>query len=366
MGLLDFDVGKIANNDAFMMGMNVLKNNQGHYGDTGAALGYGLQDYQRQKSLQAQQARANALAEQRQAQMMQQAELFKQQQEQYKQAQAQQLAQKQAMTKQYPNLVNLPKNVQTAKLAQMYPKSATYGTTPHFGPKGNAYQLSSTGGARKVGVPLQKPLQQINTGQQQFGVNQFTNQPVGPTFQNKLKPAEKPRYKSEVKAAEKEGAALGTAKTELADREATLPRLQQVVSELSELGKKATYTQAGQAFNSAKRQMGLNVGEGAIARKEYEAKVNNEILPLLRQTFGAAFTAAEGESLKATLGDPNVSPEEKDAVLRSFIDSKKESINTLKRRTGQGQNFPQVGEERDGYRFKGGNPALPGSWEIIQ
>ena len=215
-------------------------------------------------------------------------------------------------------------------------------------------------------VPIQKPLQQINTGQQQFGVNRFTNQPIGPTFQNKLTPSQQPAYKAKAKAAEVEGSAMGAAKNELADRESTLPRLQQVVAELSELGKKATYTQAGQAFNSAKRQIGMKSSESAIARKEYISKVNNEILPLLRQTFGAAFTAAEGESLKATLGDPNASPEEKDAVLKSFIESKSGSINTLKSRTGQGQNFPQVGEERGGYRFKGGNPANKNTWEQIQ
>ena len=73
--------------------------------------------------------------------------------------------------------------------------------------------------------------------------------------------------------------------------------------------------------------------EGALARAEYIAKVDNEILPLLRETFGAQFTQKEGESLKVTLGDPDKSPEEKDAVLRSFIKTKREQVKTLQRRT---------------------------------
>ena len=358
MGLLD----NVIDNSAFQLGMNILGNNR--YGDnTGMALGAGLQDYQRQKSLQAQQARANAQAQYQAQMQQQQQEQWQQKQAQYKQAQERQAIEQQAMQKQYPNIANLPQFAQQAAMKNKFPSASTYGTTPHFDAKGNAFQLSTGGGSRKIGPQLQKPAHFINYGGGQMGLNPFSGQQVTPNYPTTLKPSEKPAYKSQAKAAEVEGKALGTAKTELADRAATLPRLKQVIDELSTLGKKATYTQAGQAFDSTKRQLGLKSGEGAIARKEYISKVDNEILPLLRLTFGAAFTAAEGESLKATLGDPNASPEEKDAVLRSFIDSKTESINTLKRRTGQGQNLPAVGEEKGGYRFKGGNPAKPESWE---
>ena len=130
------------------------------------------------------------------------------------------------------------------------------------------------------------------------------------------------------------GAEAGTVKAELESREASLPRLEQVADELSELGKKATYTMAGQGYNSVRRQFGMEPTEGALARAEYIAKVDNEILPLLRETFGAQFTQKEGESLKVTLGDPDKSPEEKDAVLRSFIKTKREQVKTLQRRTG--------------------------------
>ena len=87
----------------------------------------------------------------------------------------------------------------------------------------------------------------------------------------------------------------------------------------------------------------MNPRESAIARKEYIAKVDNEVLPLLRQTFGAQFTQKEGESLKLTLGDPNATPEEKDAVLRSFIDAKRSQIETKNRRIG-GADVPEKTE----------------------
>ena len=134
------------------------------------------------------------------------------------------------------------------------------------------------------------------------------------------------------KVAAETGKAAGETTVLLADMKARLPRLEEVAKQLSVLGKKATHTYVGRTRDVVKRELGLPVGEGAVARTEYISKVDNEVLPLLRQTFGAAFTAKEGESLKATLGDPNVSPEEKDAVLRSFIDNKTKQIETEERK----------------------------------
>lgn len=164
-----------------------------------------------------------------------------------------------------------------------------------------------------------------------------------PTLQGKI---------AKAKAGGREtGKGEGEAITTLKDMEANMPRLETVVSELRDLGRKATYTMAGQAADTARREMGVDVGEGAVARKEYISKVDNEIIPLLRQTFGAQFTQKEGESLKATLGDPNASPEEKNAVLTSFIATKKGQIQSLKRRTELGRT-PQ------------GGTSAPGGWGI--
>lgn len=125
----------------------------------------------------------------------------------------------------------------------------------------------------------------------------------------------------------------------LTNQEAALPDLETAVSELSDLGKKATYTTTGRIADAIVRETGPATGytstEGAVARGEYMAKVDNVILPLLRDTFGAQFTLKEGQDLRATLGDPNISPEEKDAKLRAFIDQKRANIRTAKRGLGE-------------------------------
>jgi hypothetical protein len=164
--------------------------------------------------------------------------------------------------------------------------------------------------------------------------------PSNPTTvaQTGLKPGEEPSVRGEQAAASAEGAVLGkeqgTAGASLKAAEAALPRLEEAVKKLSDLGKSATYTQAGQAKDYISRQAGLEPSEGAVSRAKYIAHVKNNVLPLLRTTFGAAFTVAEGDSLLATLGDPDMSPGEKDAVLDAFISDKKAEIGTLQRQTG--------------------------------
>lgn len=105
-----------------------------------------------------------------------------------------------------------------------------------------------------------------------------------------------------------------------------LPGLRSVVDTLTQLADTATYTQSGQIMDSVKRELGLPVGQGAIDRASYIAIVDNQVLPLLRDTFGAAFTQKEGETLRATLGAPNVSPAEKKAILEAFISQKERDI----------------------------------------
>jgi hypothetical protein len=163
------------------------------------------------------------------------------------------------------------------------------------------------------------------------------------------------------KAGEEEGKVTGKdtgeAKVELNDRIAQFPRLQQVTQELSDLGKTATYSMGGQAADIVRSQTGGYGGlvdpasQGAVARTEYISKVDNEILPLLRQTFGAQFTAQEGQSLKATLGDPNKTPQEKDAVLRSFIATKAAQIEGLQRKLGNAPTAPPT--PSTGFKYLG-------------
>lgn len=178
-----------------------------------------------------------------------------------------------------------------------------------------------------------------------------------------LKPTETEEYIREKEKTKVTAKALGEEQAALADLESSLPRLEDVTQKLSALGKIATYTKAGQMTDAAARQAGLDMPRGAIARKEYNSMVDNEILPLLKQTFGAAFTVEEGKRLKDTLGDPDASPEEKDAVLRSFIDSKRAQIETKRRRVGAQPSAPKKGAVQGGYIFLGGDPAKPESWK---
>jgi hypothetical protein len=142
-----------------------------------------------------------------------------------------------------------------------------------------------------------------------------------------------------------QGAADVTSRAELAEMQRNMPGLMTVVGQLDALADTATYTMGGQALDFAKKQLGMDPGDGAIARAEYIATVDNQVLPLLRQTFGAAFTAKEGDTLRATLGDPDKSPAEKKAVLRAFIAQKKRDLEA---RGGtvpgtEGGDFSQMG-----------------------
>lgn len=136
------------------------------------------------------------------------------------------------------------------------------------------------------------------------------------------------------KRAELDAATKAGKESELQERVAMLPELEQTVKELNDLGMKATYTKKGQFADFIRKETGFEEGEGALARTAYISKVDSQVLPLLKQTFGAAFTAEEGKSLRNTLGDPDKSPRAKKFVLDSFISQKKKDIKSLKRELG--------------------------------
>jgi hypothetical protein len=72
--------------------------------------------------------------------------------------------------------------------------------------------------------------------------------------------------------------------------------------------------------------------QSAVDRAAYVSMIDNQILPLLRDTFGAQFTEREGNTLRKTLGDANSTPEEKAAQLDAFIRQKQMSIESQKRK----------------------------------
>jgi hypothetical protein len=143
----------------------------------------------------------------------------------------------------------------------------------------------------------------------------------------------KPLIQSAIKLAEEEARAQGESLTTLKRARAALPGLLETVGALRQLAPVATSTFGGKAFNTVVKELGFGATKGATARAKFVALIDNQILPLLRETFGAAFTQKEGETLKATMGDPDASPEEKIAQLDAFIEQKMRSIETSERET---------------------------------
>lgn len=142
-------------------------------------------------------------------------------------------------------------------------------------------------------------------------------------------PAPIPINNAQAATETKIGTGTGEAANSYNSIKSKMPGLENVVGQLDELAKKATYTLAGQALNAGRTQLGMSPTEGAVARTTYQSMVANQILPLLRDTFGAQFTQVEGERLLATLGDPDKTPVEKQAVLKAFIEQKRRDVEAL-------------------------------------
>lgn len=131
------------------------------------------------------------------------------------------------------------------------------------------------------------------------------------------------------------GNAQGDARAAYNSMASKMPGLEAVVKDLDSLADKATYTGAGQVLDLGRKQLGMAPRDAAVARAQYISTVDNQVLPLLRDTFGAAFTQREGETLRDTLGDPDKSPQEKKVVLRSFIEQKRRDLQALAAQSGQ-------------------------------
>lgn len=138
-----------------------------------------------------------------------------------------------------------------------------------------------------------------------------------------------------------QGKAQGEVKSKLASVKSKLPGLSIVVKKLEVLADEATYTTAGQAVDFLMKETGQSPRASAVARAKYVSMVDNQVLPMLRDTFGAAFTVKEGDTLRATLGDPNKHPEEKKAVLKSFIEQKIRDVEALEAQASSGAQFPK-------------------------
>ena len=138
----------------------------------------------------------------------------------------------------------------------------------------------------------------------------------------------KPQIQGAVKEAEQQAKERGEALTDLKRAEAAMPGLMETMEELRQLAPIVSSTFGEKLFDEAVKQSGFGATEGATTRAKYTAIIDNQVLPLLRDTFGAAFTEAEGERLRATMGDPDASPEQKTAQLDAFIKQKYRDLQT--------------------------------------
>lgn len=230
-------------------------------------------------------------------------------------------------------------------------RDTTFGLNPIYGQDadGNTVMgvLGNDGTFKPVdtgGVTLSTGVDRVDVGTHYNLLDKRTGQVVGTLPKDNYTPErDRARGTSDGKAYS-EDLALYQSMT------SKMPGLMETVGRLEELADKATYTYAGNVLDGINRQMGWEPREEALAKAEYIAIIDNQILPLLRDTFGAQFTLEEGNRLRATLGNENLSPAEKKATLRAFIAQKERDIQALALRTiGGGSSSPQA-PQADGRR----------------
>lgn len=234
------------------------------------------------------------------------------------------------------NLYNVDTGQWMTPPAGMGGDDAEYGLNPQYGVDANGnpviVQLSKSGTSKQTalpsGVTLSKEPIKLDAGTHFVLLDPITRQPIGQIPKNL---AEAESQKAQGTA---EGKSLAEAKSEYDSITSKMPGLYGVVDRLDKLSQEATYTTAGKGVDLVRKELGMAPREAAVARAEYTAVVDNQILPLLRDTFGAQFTAEEGQRLARTLGDPDKSPTEKQALLRAFIQQKERDIQALSTRLG--------------------------------
>ncbi len=149
-----------------------------------------------------------------------------------------------------------------------------------------------------------------------------------------------PDIRSAIKTAEKQAVEHGDIETSLNASKAAMPGLTQVVTRLKSLADDATFTMTGKVFNTIAKEFGFST-KGDTSRARMVSIVDNQVLPLLKPIFGAAFTAIEGDRLRNAFLDPDSSPDSRRESLDSFLEQMQRNISTKEeelRLRGEGQN----------------------------
>lgn len=154
----------------------------------------------------------------------------------------------------------------------------------------------------------------------------------------------RPRIEEKIALAKSQAKERGEAISLYNQAVVSMPEVEEVVGKLRELAPLATSTTGGKIFDLAAKELGFGSTQGATARAKYIATINNQVLPLLKLTFGSAFTESDRVSLQKTLGDPDSGPEQKMAELDAFIEAKMRSLESAERGIRQsGANQPAGG-----------------------
>lgn len=230
------------------------------------------------------------------------------------------------------------RNQQKTGLASAKTEIFDNGTVVNALPDGTT-QVSNPAGEIVTGDEREKVLKTARTEQISFAGQKAAATAGGKAEGEASKSTVVAKAKSEIARAVKLATADATAKgetlTDLNRANASLPGLRDVVTQLKELAPLATSTILGKTYDFAVKESGFGSTKGANSRAKFIGVINNQILPLLKQTFGAAFTKAEGDELKRTMGDPDSSPEEKIVQLDAFIEGKAREIQAKERELGQ-------------------------------
>lgn len=193
-------------------------------------------------------------------------------------------------------------------------------------------QIGNQGTFKPIQLPegqtFAPPTRTVDTGTEIITTDSYGNELYRTPKQNRQAAAQTAQGSAEGKGA-------AETNSEYTSITSKMPGLYGVIDRLSTLADQATYTMAGRALDTVNSQLGLEPRDAAVARAEYTAIVDNQILPLLRDTFGAQFTNEEGLRLARTLGDADKTPTEKQALLKAFIAQKERDIEALRTRTGQ-------------------------------
>ena len=219
--------------------------------------------------------------------------------------------------------------------------------------------IDTKAGTDTAGERLSRDLDASN----QFAASQADIEGKKETAKLESQLALKPKIQSAIKLAESEALARGETITDLARAEAALPGLTEVVTQLKSLAGDATFTLAGKGFNEIAKQFGYSTA-GSTARASMVSIVDNQVLPLLRPIFGAAFTAAEGDRLRNAMLDPESTDESRKAQLDAFLGQMERNIQAKKFELGLEK--PARTQDEQALEWANSNPDDPRARQILQ